>query len=90
MASECIAIKGCYGSCAYGNTIVVGDFEGYLHWIDPSDGSFMARERLANRPIYAAPLVVGTNLFVQSEDGTVAAYTVETEQTQFESEDNSA
>tara|TARA_B100000029_G_scaffold478193_2_gene524028 strand:+ start:528 stop:1706 length:1179 start_codon:yes stop_codon:yes gene_type:complete len=75
---------------AYGNTIVVGDFEGYLHWIDPSDGSFMARERLANRPIYAAPLVVGTNLFVQSEDGTVAAYTVETEQTQFESEDNSA
>ena len=60
----------------YGNTIVVGDFEGYLHWINPADGSFLARERASTRPITAAPLVVGTNLFAQAEDGTVAAYTV--------------
>jgi len=65
---------------AYGNTIVVGDFEGYLHWIDPSDGSFLARERVASRPIASAPLVVGLNLFAQAEDGTVAAYTVRIEE----------
>jgi outer membrane protein assembly factor BamB len=75
---------------AYGNTIVVGDFEGYLHWLDPSDGSLLARERLANGPIYGAPLVVGTNLFAQSEDGTVAAYTIQIEQVEFEPEDNPA
>ena len=75
---------------AYGNTIVVGDFEGYLHWLDPSDGSFIARERLANRPIYGTPLVVGTNLFAQAEDGTLAAYTIQVQEVELEQEDNPA
>ena len=74
----------------YGNTIVVGDFEGYLHWLDPSDGSFIARERLANRPIYGAPLVVGANLFAQAEDGTLSAYTLQIQEVELESEDNPA
>ena len=64
----------------YANTIVVGDFEGYLHWIDPADGSFLARERVSNGPITAAPLVLGTSLFAQAEDGTVAAYAVQFEE----------
>ena len=75
---------------AYANTIVVGDFEGYLHWIDPSDGSFLARERASTRPISAAPLVVGTNLFAQAEDGTVAAYTVLIEEPEPEPADDPA
>ena len=74
----------------YGNTIVVGDFEGYLHWLDPSDGSFIARERLANRPIYGTPLVVGANLFAQAEDGTLSAYTLQTQEVELEPEDNPA
>ena len=61
---------------AYGTTIVVGDFEGYLHWLSPSDGSFLARERAASNRIASAPLVVGRSLFAQAEDGTVAAYQV--------------
>jgi len=61
---------------AYGTTIVVGDFEGYLHWLNPSDGSFLARERAASNRIASAPLVVGRSLFAQAEDGTVAAYQV--------------
>ena len=31
----------------FGNAIVVGDFEGYLHWLDPDDGHFVAREHAA-------------------------------------------
>ena len=64
---------------AFGNTVVVGDFEGFVHWIDPGDGSFLARERASSSRITSAPLVVGRNMIVQSEDGTVAAYTVELE-----------
>ena len=75
---------------AYANTIVVGDFEGYLHWIDPRDGSFLARERVSTRPISAAPLVVGANLFAQAEDGTVAAYTVLFEEPEPEPADDPA
>ena len=60
----------------YANTLVVGDFEGYLHWLSPDDGSFLARERAAGQRISAAPLVVGQNVYVQGDDGTVAAYTL--------------
>ena len=74
----------------YGNTIVVGDFEGYLHWLDPSDGSFIARERVANRPIYGTPLVVGANLFAQAEDGTLSAYRLQIQEVELEPEDNPA
>ncbi|MGE4658171.1 MAG: outer membrane protein assembly factor BamB [Gammaproteobacteria bacterium] len=60
----------------YGNAIVVGDLEGYLHWLNPSDGNLLARVRAASQRIGAAPLVVGQNLFAQADDGTVAAFTV--------------
>jgi outer membrane protein assembly factor BamB len=60
----------------YRNGVVVGDFEGYLHWLDPADGTFIARARAARDRITGAPLVVGDLLVVQSDDGTVAAFTV--------------
>jgi outer membrane protein assembly factor BamB len=60
----------------FGRTIVVGDLEGYVHWLSPDDGRFLARERVSSQRIVAAPLVVGSNLFMQTEDGTLAAYTI--------------
>ena len=60
----------------YENALVVGDFEGYVHWLDPNDGRFLARERAAKQRIGAPPLVVGENVYVQGDDGTIAAYTV--------------
>jgi outer membrane protein assembly factor BamB len=58
------------------NALVVGDFEGYLHWLDAADGHFVARAHAAGGRICAPPLVVGDNVYVQGDDGTVAAYTV--------------
>jgi outer membrane protein assembly factor BamB len=60
----------------YANTLVVGDYEGYLHWLSPDDGSFLARSKAAGDRITAAPLVVGQNVYVQGDDGTLAAYTL--------------
>jgi outer membrane protein assembly factor BamB len=57
-------------------TVVVGDYQGYLHFLDASDGSFMARTRAASGRITAQPLSLGPLLFVQSEDGTVAAFEI--------------
>jgi outer membrane protein assembly factor BamB len=57
-------------------TVVVADFEGYLHWLRVADGSFMARIRAASAHISAQPLVVGPMVVIQSEDGTVAAFEV--------------
>jgi outer membrane protein assembly factor BamB len=54
--------------------IVVGDFDGYLHWMDRDSGRFVARERPGDARIAAAPVAVGDRLFVIDEGGKVVAY----------------
>ena len=73
---EALRLRDVTAPTRYANTLVVGDYEGYLHWLSPDDGSFLARERAAGQRISAAPLVVGQNVYVQGDDGTVAAYTL--------------
>jgi outer membrane protein assembly factor BamB len=73
---EALRLRDVTAPTRYANTLVVGDYEGYLHWLSPDDGSLMARERAAGERISAPPLVVGQNVYVQGDDGTVAAYTL--------------
>jgi outer membrane protein assembly factor BamB len=73
---EALRLRDVTAPTRYANTVVVGDFEGYLHWLSPDNGEFLARERAAGQRISAAPLVVGQNVYVQGDDGTVAAFTV--------------
>jgi outer membrane protein assembly factor BamB len=61
----------------FGDALVAGDLQGYIHFISKKDGSFMARDKLGNDPITAPPLVVGDVLVVQSNDGKIGAYTVQ-------------
>jgi outer membrane protein assembly factor BamB len=58
----------------YGDYIVVGDKEGYLHWLNTSDGNFVAREREGRDGFVAAPLTVGTTTYVLTTDGNLVAY----------------
>lgn len=57
--------------------VVVGDFEGYLHWIATSDGRLLGRIRVGNGPVSSTPVVHGERLFVYADDGTIAAMTVQ-------------
>lgn len=57
-------------------TVVVGDFEGYLHFFSSLDGTAVARVRLGKKAISSAPIVVANRLYVQSDDGVVAAYEI--------------
>jgi outer membrane protein assembly factor BamB len=57
-----------------GNAVVVGDFEGYLHWLDRDTGRFVARERPGSARISAAPLVSGDRVFVLDDEGKLVAY----------------
>jgi outer membrane protein assembly factor BamB len=59
-----------------GNAVVVGDFDGYLHWLDRDTGKFVAREHAGGERISAAPVVDGERLFVIDEGGRVVAYRV--------------
>lgn len=60
-----------------GKYVVVGDYEGYLHFFDRDDGSIAARLSTDGGPITAAPLPVGPgNLLVQTREGGIYALTV--------------
>ena len=58
----------------YGSFIVVGDAEGYLHWINVNDGRFAAREKIGGKGFSGPPLVVGNTLYVMTEKGSLTAF----------------
>jgi outer membrane protein assembly factor BamB len=58
-----------------GEYVVVGDFEGYLHWLNKNTGEFVARTRVNNDRIIVKPLVLGKFLYAYSSNGTLSAYT---------------
>lgn len=59
-----------------GDAVVVGDLEGWVHWLSISDGKFLARARLAKEPIQSAPLVVGDVVYVEDLGGEIGAFRV--------------
>jgi outer membrane protein assembly factor BamB len=66
--------RGLSTPAVIGSTVVVGDFEGYLHWLDRDSGRFVARERPGRTRISAAPLVVGDRIIVIDDGGSITAY----------------
>jgi outer membrane protein assembly factor BamB len=70
---EALRFRDLSAPAVYGDWLVVGDLEGYLHWLSRRDGEIVARLEVADGPIRTRPLVSGGRLFVYGEDGTVAA-----------------
>lgn len=64
------------GPAIIGRFIVVGDAEGYLHWLSKEDGHFVARTRLGGNGVLAAPLVDNNIVYLLTKDGNLAAYTL--------------
>jgi outer membrane protein assembly factor BamB len=62
------------GPAVQGDYVVVGDLEGYVHWLQASDGALAARERLSKKAIRAQPLVVGDIVYVEDVEGRIGAY----------------
>ena len=63
---------------AFMNTVVVGDFEGFVHFFNNADGTPMARVRVGKGTLSGPPVVIGGRLYVQSESGQVASFEVPT------------
>jgi outer membrane protein assembly factor BamB len=64
------------GPALIGDYVVVGDAEGYLHWMSKQDGRFVARTLVNKSGIAAAPIVNNNVLYVYTKDGHLAAYTI--------------
>ena len=54
--------------------VVVGDFEGYLHWLNKDSGRIIGRVRATSTPIIAPPIAAGNVVFVYGQGGTLAAF----------------
>lgn len=57
----------------YQNYVVVGDIEGYVHWLSKADGRQMGRVQVGSDAIDAKPVVVGDTVYIYAKDGTLAA-----------------
>jgi outer membrane protein assembly factor BamB len=57
-----------------GDAVVVGDFEGYLHYLDRTSGEMLARTRAGGSPISSRPLVADGLVIVQDDGGRVSAF----------------
>jgi len=66
--------RGLTGPAAFGDAVVVGDFEGYLHWFDAATGELRARSRAGSHGIVSAPLVVNDLLLVLNDGGKLYAF----------------
>jgi outer membrane protein assembly factor BamB len=57
-----------------GPTVVVADFEGYLHWLDAATGDFLARASTDGNRITNAPLAVGGLVIVMTDSGKLNVF----------------
>jgi len=61
------------------NTLVVGDYAGYLHWLSPFDGHFLQRTEMDDSGILLPPMVHKGRLYVLSREGKLSAFSIKTE-----------
>ncbi len=59
------------------DSVVVGDFDGYVHFFSKDDGSTMARVRVGKGMLSGPPVVIGDRLYLQSETGRLEAFEID-------------
>jgi len=59
---------------AVGRTLVFGDFEGQVHFLDRESGRVLLRLPTDGRPVVGAPVKVGTTIVAVTRDGGVFAF----------------
>jgi len=60
----------------HGSSVVVGDFDGYLHWLSSEDGSIQARVHAGGGQVLDPMLVIGDLLICQTRDGKLSAFRI--------------
>ena len=68
-----LANRGVTGPAIVDDYVVVGDFEGYLHWLNQDTGEIVARHEVDGSGIHSTPTVINNVLYSQSRDGDLQA-----------------
>lgn len=68
-----LAYRNVTGVTVANEYIVVGDGEGYLHWLNRDDGAFVAQQYLDSDGLYMQPIATSTHLYLQTRSGKLIA-----------------
>lgn len=71
-----LARRNLTGVAVQGDYAVVGDYDGYLHWLRLDNGEFAARARAGRAAIRGTPVVEDGILVVQTVEGDVSAWRI--------------
>jgi len=66
-------LRGVTAPVAVGDRAVVGDYQGYLHWMNLDDGRIVARTRAGSGAIVTRPVLHDGVLYAVSANGQVSA-----------------
>jgi outer membrane protein assembly factor BamB len=68
--------RGLTAPTIFGNSLIIGDQEGYIHWLAQSDGHPLARDLVHDdASIIATPLVDYPMVYILSREGGLSAWT---------------
>ena len=68
--------RGLSAPADMGDAIAVGDFQGYVHWLDKASGALASRTSAGGARISNTPIAVGNLVLVQTDRGQISAYRV--------------
>ena len=72
--SERLLYRGLSGFLGAGTSIIVGDFEGQVHFLDRDSGQPMLRLPTDGSPVVGTPVASGTTLLVTTRSGGLFAF----------------
>jgi outer membrane protein assembly factor BamB len=68
-----LAYRNVTGVTVANEYLVVGDGEGYLHWINRDNGTFAAQQELDSEGLYMQPIATDGYLYLQTRSGKLIA-----------------
>ncbi len=72
--NERLLFRGLSAPLSAGRTVVVGDVEGQVHFLDRSDGKTLLRLPTDGSPVVAQPVLSGTTMLVVTRNGGLFAF----------------
>lgn len=72
--TELLLHRGLSGVAVVGRTVVVGDFEGQVHFLDRANGKTLLRLPTDGTQVIGAPVVSGNTLLVTTKSGGLFAF----------------
>ncbi|KAF3998856.1 outer membrane protein assembly factor BamB [Glaciimonas immobilis] len=75
--SDALANRQLSSPVAFGPSVAVGDFEGYIHFLSRENGSLVARVRADKSAVLPTSVVAGSNVIFQTKSGTLIALATE-------------